>query len=133
MNTSDIDKPTIEPRWFKLFAMIESKFEASNIASEKWYLTTLSAIATISESHLCGQLYLYYLTSQHAHSTTTTRWKLIRRMRETLFKDIALLGPNPQMHSSVSPKSCPRKMGNVPPPEKAGSATTQIMRAAWIG
>ncbi|KAJ5950274.1 uncharacterized protein N7479_008687 [Penicillium vulpinum] len=95
MKTSNIAKPTIEPRYFDLFATIEAKFEASNIASEKWYLTALSAIATTLESHLCGQLYLY-LTSQHAYSTTTARRKLIRCMREALFKDIALLGlPKP--------------------------------------
>ncbi|CAI7677699.1 unnamed protein product [Penicillium discolor] len=95
MSTSDVDKPTIEPRWFGLFAKIEAKFEASNIASEKWYLTTLSAISTTPESHICGQLYLY-LISQHVYSTTSARWTLIRRMREALFKDIALLGlPKP--------------------------------------
>ncbi|CAI7640979.1 unnamed protein product [Penicillium palitans] len=95
MSTSDVDKPTIEPRWFGLFATIEAKFEASNISSEKWYLTTLSAISTTPEPHVCGQLYLY-LISQHVYSTTSARWKLIRRMREALFKDIALLGlPKP--------------------------------------
>lgn len=95
MSTPDVDKPTIEPRWFEIFATIEGKFEASNIASEKWFLTALSAITTTSQSHLCGQLYLY-LISQHAYSTTTARWKLIRCMREALFKDIALLGfPRP--------------------------------------
>ncbi|KAJ5284506.1 hypothetical protein N7497_000207 [Penicillium chrysogenum] len=95
MNTSDVNNPTTEPRWSELFATIEAKFKASNIASEKWYLTTLSAITTTPELHLCGQLYLY-LISQHAYSTTTARSELIRRMREALFKDIALVGlPKP--------------------------------------
>ncbi|CAG8148823.1 unnamed protein product [Penicillium nalgiovense] len=83
MNTSDVNNPTTEPCC------------ASNIANEKWYLTTLSAITTTPELHLCGQLYLY-LISQHAYSTTTARSELIRRMREVLFKDIALVGlPKP--------------------------------------
>ncbi|KAF7529013.1 hypothetical protein PCG10_008774 [Penicillium crustosum] len=95
MSISDVDKPTIEPRWSELFATIEAKFEASNIANEKWYLATLSAISTTPESHVGGQLYLY-LISQQLYSTTSERWKLIRRMREALFKDIALLGlPKP--------------------------------------
>jgi hypothetical protein len=95
MSISDVDKATIEPRWFELFAAIEAKFEASNIASEKWYLTTLSAITTTPKPHLCGQLY-QYLISQHAYSTTSTRRKLIQRMREALFKDISVLGlPKP--------------------------------------
>ncbi|CAG8908435.1 unnamed protein product [Penicillium egyptiacum] len=95
MSTSDVDNPTVDLRWSELFATIEAKFKASNIANEKWYLTTLSAITTTPELHLCGQLYLY-LIGQHAHSTSTARSELIRRMREALFKEITLVGlPKP--------------------------------------
>ncbi|KAJ5481344.1 hypothetical protein N7475_000156 [Penicillium sp. IBT 31633x] len=86
---------TIDPRWAELFDAVENKFKASGIESEKWYLTVLSAITTMPASHLCSQLYLY-LINQHAYSTTDVRWKLIRRMREALLKDVGLLGlPRP--------------------------------------
>ncbi|CAI7627412.1 unnamed protein product [Penicillium glandicola] len=69
----------VEPRYFELFATIEVKFEASNIASEMWHLTTLSAIATTPESQLWPAIP-----------------NLIQRMGEALFRDIALLGfPKP--------------------------------------
>ncbi|KAJ5330000.1 hypothetical protein N7452_010390 [Penicillium brevicompactum] len=95
MNESDIDLATIEPSSLQLFRTIEAKFRASGIDDDKWYLTVLSAITTTPESHVCAQLYLY-LISQHAYATKDARQRLMRRMREALFKDIGLIGlPRP--------------------------------------
>ncbi|KAJ5793939.1 hypothetical protein N7457_000538 [Penicillium paradoxum] len=92
MSASDI---TIEPRCTELFSTIEDKFKASEIDSDKWYILVLSAISATPESHLCSQLYLY-LINQPGYSSNDARRKLVRRMREVLFKDLALLGfPRP--------------------------------------
>ncbi|KAJ5722495.1 hypothetical protein N7488_000530 [Penicillium malachiteum] len=79
----------------ELFRDIETQFQLSNIANDKWYLTALSALATSPNPHLADQLYLY-LIGQPAYSTPAARQTLIQRMRETLFKAIALVGlPKP--------------------------------------
>lgn len=95
MEPSDIDLARIEPTCFQLFSTVEAKFKASGIADDKWYLTVLSALTTTPASQYCAQLYLY-LISQRKYATNDARQILIRRMRETLFKDIGLLGlPRP--------------------------------------
>lgn len=95
MDTSVIDLATIDPSSLQLFAKVEAKFNASGIDSDKWYLTVLSAITTTPKSQMCAQLYLY-LISQHAYATNDARQRLIRRIREALFKDIGLIGlPRP--------------------------------------
>lgn len=85
----------IQPRYDELFREIEARFKSSGISPDKWYLTTLSSITTTSEPHLADQLYLY-LISQPTYSSADAHKALIRRMRETLFKNIALVGlPKP--------------------------------------
>lgn len=95
MTECEIDRALVQPRCDELFQKIEAKFAASHIPNDKWYLTALSTLATGPDPHLADQLYLY-LTSQSAYSTADARRKLIRRLREALFKDIALIGlPKP--------------------------------------
>ncbi|KAJ5092901.1 hypothetical protein N7456_008762 [Penicillium angulare] len=94
MTECEID-PATHPKCDDLFRDIEAQFEASQIPSDKWYLTTLSALTTTPDPHLADQLYVH-LTSTPAHSTAKARLIIIQRMRETLFKNIALLGlPKP--------------------------------------
>jgi len=95
MSSPQIDRALVEPRCDELFRKIEAKFKCSDISPDKWYLTTLSSITTTPEPHLADQLYLY-LTSQPAYSSADSHKYLIRRIREALFKDIALVGlPKP--------------------------------------
>lgn len=95
MSNIAVDRALINPRCDELFRQIEARFASSNIASDKWYLTALSSLTTTPEPHLADQLYLY-LISQPQYATSSTRQALIRRIREALFKDIALLGlPKP--------------------------------------
>lgn len=95
MTECEINRGLVEPRCYGLFREIEAYFKASQIPSDKWYLTALSALSATPKPHLADQLYLY-LTSQDAYSTADARRTLIQRMRETLFKEIALVGlPRP--------------------------------------
>ncbi|KAJ5155907.1 hypothetical protein N7492_008710 [Penicillium capsulatum] len=83
------------PQCTELFRNIEARFASSHLANDKWYLTALSSLVTTSEPHLADQLYLY-LVNQPQYSRPSTRQTLLRRIREVLFKDIALLGiPKP--------------------------------------
>lgn len=95
MTESEVYRAFVQPGCDELFQKIESRFAASNISNDKWYLTALSSIATGPDPHLADQLYLYII-SQPAYSTADSRRTLIRRLREALFKDIALIGlPKP--------------------------------------
>lgn len=95
MTECEVDRGLIEPRCDELFREIEADFKASQIPSDKWYLTALSALTTTSKPHLANQLYLY-LTSKDAYSTADARRTLIQRIWETLFKEIVLVGlPRP--------------------------------------
>lgn len=95
MSNFPVERALIHPRCDELFRDIEARFTSSHIASDKWYLTALSSLTTTPEPHLADQLYLY-LINQPQYSTPSTRQTLIRRIREVLFKDIALLGlPKP--------------------------------------
>lgn len=91
----DVDRAFVQPCCDELFLSIEAKFRSSHIPNDKWYLTALGSLATTSEPHPADQLYLH-LVSKPEYSTAPTRQALIRRMREVLFKNIALLGlPKP--------------------------------------
>ncbi|KAJ5103544.1 hypothetical protein N7532_004073 [Penicillium argentinense] len=95
MNAPEVDRALVQPCCDELFRDIEAKFKLSNIPNDKWYLTTLSTITTTSEPHLADQLYLY-LISQPDFSSSESHKMLIRRIRETLFKGIVLIGlPKP--------------------------------------
>lgn len=95
MTECEFDRGSQKPRYDELFRDIEKQFELSQIASDRWYLTVLSALTTTPDPQIADQLYLY-LTSQPAYSTPAARRTLIQRMREALFKNIALVGlPKP--------------------------------------
>ncbi|KAJ5925720.1 hypothetical protein N7454_008359 [Penicillium verhagenii] len=95
MTECEVDRGVIQPRCDELFRSIEADFQASQIPTDKWYLTALSALTTTSKPHLADQLYLY-LIGQEKYSTVDARRVLIQRIRETLFKAIVLVGlPRP--------------------------------------
>lgn len=91
MSTLNVDPFLKRPSCDELFRTVEAKFEASDLASDKWYLVALSTLTSTPEPHLADQLY-QYLTKQPAYSTPEARKSLVRRMRETLIKDTALCG-----------------------------------------
>jgi hypothetical protein len=90
-----VDRAFVQPRCDELFLSMETKFRSFHVLNDKWYFTALGSLATTSEAHLADQLCLY-LVSQPEYSTAPARQASIRRMREVLFKNIALLGlPKP--------------------------------------
>jgi len=72
----EINRRLLEPRCYGLFREIEADFKASQIPSDKWYLTALSALTTTPKPHLADQLHLY-LSNQDASSTADARRALI--------------------------------------------------------
>lgn len=81
----------LEPQCEDLLREIEAKFQSSDISPDKWYLAALSAITASSVPHMVDQVYLY-LINQPAYSSGDSRKALIRKIREALFKSIALVG-----------------------------------------
>ncbi|KAJ5647969.1 hypothetical protein N7490_004341 [Penicillium lividum] len=85
MTECELDKAAGQLRCDDIFRDIEAQFQVSQISNDKWYLTALSALTTTRN-----------LTYQEAYSTADPRRTLIQRLRETLFKDIILVGlPRP--------------------------------------
>lgn len=90
-----VDHASVDLRYNKLFREIEAKFDASNIPTDKWYLTTLGAIIASAEPCMAGQLYLY-LVNEPPYSTPDECKALTLRFHEAILKSVALLGiPKP--------------------------------------
>lgn len=115
-----MDRALINLRCDELFRHIEARFASSYIASDEWYLTALISLTATPEPHLADQLYLY-LISQPQYAAPSTRRALIRRIRETLFKDIALLAPPKPTEALIS----------ISRVEPEGDIDGSFLREAW--
>ncbi|KAH6693891.1 hypothetical protein F5X68DRAFT_228299 [Plectosphaerella plurivora] len=74
-----------------MFQEIEQTFTATKVLSQKWDLIVLSSLAGGNDPALCADLYLY-LIAKPDFSTPEQRIQLIRRIRETLFKLVCIVG-----------------------------------------
>lgn len=73
-----------------LFEAIERKFPHRALSSESWYLVVLSSLVGV-EPERAVNLY-NYLISKPQFSTPESRQALIRRLRETLVKNVSIQG-----------------------------------------
>ncbi|ATY60843.1 hypothetical protein CCM_02543 [Cordyceps militaris CM01] len=79
------------PKLSALFTEIEARFKTTQLGDERWYILALSCLATGPEPELAAHLY-QHLIAQPAFSTSASRQRLVRRLREALFKSICVIG-----------------------------------------
>ncbi|KAF2845834.1 hypothetical protein T440DRAFT_511277 [Plenodomus tracheiphilus IPT5] len=82
--------PTAEEA-LALFKAVEEKFPSSTLGDDKWYILTLAALVGGSQATHAPTLYSYLLTRPE-FQTPAQRQALMRRLRETLFKLITIIG-----------------------------------------
>lgn len=80
-----------KPELSKLFADIETRFKATQLGDERWYILAISCIATGPEPEFAAHLY-QHLIAKPAFQSSESRQRLVRRLREALFKSICLIG-----------------------------------------
>ncbi|KAI9928154.1 hypothetical protein MW887_002187 [Aspergillus wentii] len=83
--------PAVEPRFQQLFQDLESRFQATNIPSDKWYILATATIVAGPDPERADQLYLS-LINRPENATSDARQALVRRMREALFKAVQIVG-----------------------------------------
>lgn len=74
-----------------LFKAIEEKFPARALGDDKWYLLALAAIVSGGQSNFAPCLYKH-LIARPEYQSAEERQKLLRRMREVLFKLVIIVG-----------------------------------------
>jgi hypothetical protein len=74
-----------------LFDLISTKFPTATLGPEKWYILVLSALVSGGQPQLAAPLYTH-LIAQPEYQTPEQRQRLMRRLRETLFKLIVIVG-----------------------------------------
>ncbi|KAJ6785186.1 hypothetical protein PWT90_01597 [Aphanocladium album] len=89
------------PELSKLFADVEARFRATQLGDERWYILALSCIATGPEPEFAAHLYRH-LIAKPEFQTTESRQRLVRRMREALFKSICVIGVCKPIESILS-------------------------------
>lgn len=75
----------------QLFQEIEDSFKKASLGPETWYMATIAAIAGGNDPDIAADLY-QYLVSKPDYSAPSQRQRLIRRLREALFKTIIIVG-----------------------------------------
>ncbi|EUC49369.1 hypothetical protein COCMIDRAFT_33218 [Bipolaris oryzae ATCC 44560] len=74
-----------------LFKGIEEKFPAKTLGDDKWYLLALSVIVSGGQPNFVPLLYKH-LIARPEYQSSEERQKLLRRMREVLFKLVIIVG-----------------------------------------
>lgn len=80
-----------DPHFSELFQKIEARFSSACLGSERWYILVLACITAGPDPEAAVQLYLY-LIAQPQHNTTSSRQRLVRRLREVLVKAVSIVG-----------------------------------------
>ncbi|XWW97703.1 hypothetical protein V2A60_005689 [Cordyceps javanica] len=91
---SDVTSPAPaapKPELTELFAQIETRFKETQLGDDRWYILALSCIATGPEPEFSAHLYRY-LIAQPEFQSSESRQRLVRRLREALFKSICVIG-----------------------------------------
>ncbi len=80
-----------KPELSELLADIETRFKATQLGADKWYILALSCITTGPEPEFAAQLY-QHLIAKPEFQSSESRQQLVRRLREALFKAICPIG-----------------------------------------
>lgn len=86
-----VTDPVYEESLKNLFHDVEDKFKATDLGPDRWYLPAMACVAASSDPEAARSLYLY-LTKKPEYQTPDERQRLVRRLRESLFKCICLVG-----------------------------------------
>lgn len=102
---SDYQTPSKE--LIELFDRIENNFKQTQLGLSKWYIATTAALVGGNDPELCGPLYTH-LTRKPEFSTPPQRQKLVRRLREALFKSISIVGVCKPIEAILAISACER-------------------------
>lgn len=75
----------------QLFDAVEASISKTSLGQDRWYLIAIACISASPDPEAAADLYLH-LISQPKFQTSESRQALIRRLRETLFKTVCLVG-----------------------------------------
>lgn len=90
LSTMAITQEPTAAQAIDLFEEVEQKFPHKTLGEETWYLVVLSSLVGIEPEHAMN---LYkYLISKPQYSTPESRQALVRRLRETLVKNVSIQG-----------------------------------------
>ncbi|EUC33745.1 hypothetical protein COCCADRAFT_95243 [Bipolaris zeicola 26-R-13] len=93
MTTSETNVPRdpTADKALALFKAIEEKFPAKTLGEDKWYILALATIVSGSQPNFAPLLYKH-LIARPQYQSAEERRKLLRRMREVLFKLVIIVG-----------------------------------------
>lgn len=74
-----------------LLRTLETSFPSPTLGPSKWYILALSSLVAGGHPDLAADLYLH-LIARPEFSTSESRQALVRRLRETLVKLVAIVG-----------------------------------------
>lgn len=91
-NTTPLPRDPTNDEALALFTAIEDKFPSSTLGKDKWYILLLAALVGSGQPQLAPLLYTHLIARAEQHGTPAQRQALMRRLRETLLKLIAIVG-----------------------------------------
>lgn len=86
-----VTDPVYENDLEKLFQDVENRFKDTQLGTDRWYILAMACVAAGPDPEAARSLYLY-ITRKSEYQQPEDRQRLVRRLRETLFKCICLVG-----------------------------------------
>lgn len=83
--------PVYEENLKRLFEHVEDQFKATQLGPDRWYILAIACLAASSDPEAARSLYLYII-GKPDYQEPEARKRLVRRLRESLFKCICLVG-----------------------------------------
>lgn len=83
--------PVYEQGLKNLFQDVEDRFSATELGPDRWYILAIACLAASPDPEAARSLYLF-VTGKPEYQEPEARQKLVRRLREALFKCICLVG-----------------------------------------
>lgn len=84
-------QPSPSPELTRLFTDIENSFQRTQLGQDRWYILATACITASPDPEAAAQLY-QYLIAKPEFRTSQSRQRLVRRLREALFKSICIVG-----------------------------------------
>lgn len=92
----------------RVFQNIEMSFTQTDLGSEKWYMAAIAAIVGGNDPDIAADLY-QHLARQPEFSTPPQRQRLVRRLREALFKSVIIVGVCKPLEAIMAINKCERE------------------------